>query len=26
VSTQKIFRRKVVPGQTGLTLQDYRGD
>ncbi|MGE0119113.1 MAG: lytic transglycosylase domain-containing protein [Dongiaceae bacterium] len=26
VSTQKIFRRRVVPGQTGLTLRDYRGD
>lgn len=26
VSTQKIFQRKVVPGQTGLTLQDYRVD
>jgi Transglycosylase SLT domain len=26
MSTQKIFQRKVVPGQTGLTLKDYRAD
>ncbi len=24
VSTQRVFQRKVVPGQTGLTLKDYR--
>ena len=24
VSFQKVFQRRVVPGQTGLTLQDYR--
>jgi hypothetical protein len=24
VSTQRVFQRRVVPGQTGLTLQDYR--
>jgi hypothetical protein len=26
VSTQRVFQRKVVPGQTGLTLQDYRAN
>ena len=25
-STQRIFQRRVVPGQTGLTLQDYRAN
>ncbi len=24
LSSQKVFQRRVVPGQTGLTLQDYR--
>ncbi len=24
VSTQRVFQRRVVPGQTGLTLKDYR--
>jgi hypothetical protein len=24
VSTQRVFQRRVVPGQTGLTLRDYR--
>ena len=24
VSSQRVFQRKVVPGQTGLTLRDYR--
>jgi hypothetical protein len=26
VSAQKVFQRKVAPGQTGLTLQDYRSN
>lgn len=25
-STQRVFQRRVVPGQTGLTLQDYRAN
>ena len=25
-STQRIFQRRVVPGQTGLTLKDYRAN
>jgi hypothetical protein len=25
-STQRIFQRRVVPGQTGLTLEDYRAN
>jgi Transglycosylase SLT domain len=26
VSTQKVFQRRVVPGQTGLSLKDYRAN
>jgi hypothetical protein len=25
-STQRIFQRRVAPGQTGLTLKDYRSN
>jgi hypothetical protein len=26
VSTQKVFQRRIAPGQTGLSLQDYRAN